>query len=61
MKMWAILNEDSYVTNYFIGDYNNLISNVDKKNIIEMTEKNSPAFIGSFYNGNTFIERKENA
>jgi hypothetical protein len=61
MKIWAILNKDNYVTNYFLGDYNNLISQIDEKNIVEMTNKNSPAFIGAFYNGKSFIERKQNA
>jgi hypothetical protein len=55
--MWAVIDLNFIVINYLVGiTYEEALKKSKGFSLIEMTIKNSPASIGSFYNGSTFEE-----
>jgi hypothetical protein len=54
--MWALVNKDNYVIKPLIGiSYEEALKEcVDGSYLVEMTLENSPAYIGSYYNGKNF-------
>lgn len=56
--MWAILSDNKVIGYTFNLEEKNL--KINKHNIfIQMTEENSPAVIGDYYDGKTFNNRME--
>ena len=57
--MWAILNKDSIVVDYVVGiPYEEVLKKYNNGIIINMTPENSPAFIGAYYDGKSFITKE---
>ena len=53
--MWAVIDSNFIVINYLVGiTYEEALEKSKGFSLIEMTIENSPASIGSFYNGSTF-------
>jgi hypothetical protein len=61
--MWALVNSENYVVKAIIGVSHEeaLLQCVDGMYLVEMTLENTPAYIGSYYDGKTFsaIEKTE--
>jgi hypothetical protein len=54
--MWALINKENYVVKPIIGvSYDEaLLQCVDGMYLVEMTLENTPAYVGSYYDGKTF-------
>jgi hypothetical protein len=54
-KLFALINENNIVVNWYIGSLEECKEKNPELNYIEMTEENSPATVGSLWNGKNFI------
>lgn len=56
--MWALVNKDNYVIDCIIGVSFEEAKNheVNDRFLVEMTEENSPAYLGSYYDGEKFYK-----
>jgi hypothetical protein len=56
--MWALLNKENIVVNYLVGISEEEANEycIDGMYLVEMTLENSPAYVGSFYDGVRFYE-----
>jgi hypothetical protein len=54
--MWALIDETNIVVNYLVGITHEeaLEFCIDGNYLVEMTLENTPAYVGSFYDGNKF-------